>query len=83
MVSSVYEGPIIDAHTHPMLGIDDQLVARPHSPELYREMVTGSAISRAAALVMAPRNDMEKAQARNDAALKRLFEVDRGRVAVW
>jgi predicted TIM-barrel fold metal-dependent hydrolase len=66
----VYEGPIIDAHTHPMLGIDDQLIARPHPPELYRQSVAGSAIGRAAALVMAPRDDMEKTQARNDAVLK-------------
>jgi predicted TIM-barrel fold metal-dependent hydrolase len=32
--------------------------------------VIGSAIGRAAALVMAPRNDLEKTQARNDAVLK-------------
>jgi hypothetical protein len=55
---SVYAGPIIDAHTHPMLGTDDQVGGRPHPPEAYRELVAGSAITRAAALIMAPAGDL-------------------------
>jgi hypothetical protein len=43
----VYDGPIIDGHTHPMLSIGDQMVAEPHQPERYRELVSDSAISRA------------------------------------
>ena len=41
---SVYNGPVIDAHTHPMLGIDDQVGAEEHPPEAYRKLVSGSAI---------------------------------------
>ncbi len=26
----MYNGPIIDAHTHPMLGLDDQVGAEEH-----------------------------------------------------
>ncbi len=66
----MYDGPIIDGHTHPMLGIGDQLVAEPHPPERYRELASGAAITRAAALVMAPRNDLTTTRARNDAVLK-------------
>jgi len=53
----VYDGPIIDAHTHPMLGVEDQTGAGPHPPQAYRELVTESAIVRAAAITMAPRAD--------------------------
>jgi predicted TIM-barrel fold metal-dependent hydrolase len=67
---SVYAGPIIDAHTHPMLGTDDQVGDRPHPPEAYRELVAGSAITRAAALTMAPAGDLDRTRARNDAVLK-------------
>ncbi len=66
----MYDGPIIDGHTHPMLGIGDQMVAKPHPPGHYRELVSGSAISRAAALVMAPKDDLPTTRARNDAVLR-------------
>jgi uncharacterized protein len=66
----VYDGPIIDGHTHPMLDLGDQMVAEPHPPERYRELVSGSSISRAAALVMAPKDDLPLTRARNDAVLK-------------
>lgn len=66
----MYDGPIIDGHTHPMLGLGDQMVADPHPPERYRDMISGSAISRAAALVMAPKDDLPQTRARNDAVLK-------------
>lgn len=65
----MYEGPVIDGHTHPMLGLGDQMTADPHPPERYRELVEGSAISRAAALVMAPKDDLPQTRARNDAVL--------------
>jgi uncharacterized protein len=66
----MYDGPIIDGHTHPMMGRDDQIVAAPHPPEAYRALVADSAISRAAALVIASPGDLERTRARNDAVLK-------------
>lgn len=66
----MYDGPIIDAHTHPMLGLNDQSVAEPHPPEAYRALVTGSRVSRAAALTMAPAGDLDMTRARNDAVLR-------------
>ena len=33
MVSFVYKGAIIDAHTHPMLDPDESIVDAPHPPE--------------------------------------------------
>ena len=66
----MYDGPIIDAHTHPMLGVDDGMGAEPHPPEAYRELVRGSAIVRAAALTIAPAGDLERTRARNDAVLR-------------
>jgi len=32
----VYDGPIIDAHTHPMLDGQDRMVAEAHPPDAYR-----------------------------------------------
>jgi uncharacterized protein len=66
----MYDGPIIDAHTHPMLDARDQVGAEPHPPEAYRERVTESGVVRAAALTMAPAGDLERTRAQNDAVLK-------------
>lgn len=66
----MYDGPIIDAHTHPMLGPDHQLGAQPHPPQAYRELVSRSAIVRAAALTIAPAGDMRRTVLRNDAVLE-------------
>jgi predicted TIM-barrel fold metal-dependent hydrolase len=66
----VYLGPIIDAHTHPMLDPDGQIVADPHPPEAYRALVEGSPVRRAAALTIALPDDLERTRARNDAVLK-------------
>ncbi len=66
----MYDGPIIDAHTHPMLGLDDQVGGQPHPPEAYRNLVAGSAIIRAAALTIAPAGDIGRTRARNDAVLE-------------
>jgi uncharacterized protein len=70
MVGYVYDGPIIDAHTHPMLGLDDQIVASPHPPEVYRSLVSFTRVVRAAALTIAPTGDLDMTRARNDAVLK-------------
>jgi hypothetical protein len=67
---SLHNGPIIDAHTHPMLGIDDQVGAEEHPPEAYRKLMSGSPIARAAALTIAPASDMDRTRARNDALLR-------------
>ena len=66
----MYTGPIIDAHTHPMLDADDQMGKQPHPPEAYRKLVNESGITRAAALTMAPAGDLQRTRARNDAVLK-------------
>jgi predicted TIM-barrel fold metal-dependent hydrolase len=66
----VYDGPIIDAHTHPMLDSESQIVAVPHPPEAYRALVDGSRVSRAAAITIARSGDMDRTRARNDALIK-------------
>jgi predicted TIM-barrel fold metal-dependent hydrolase len=66
---SVYEGPIIDGHTHPMLDPASQIVAVPHPPEAYRAIVRGSQVRRAAALTIAHKSDLALTRARNDAVL--------------
>ncbi len=65
----MYDGPIIDAHTHPMLTGDDQVAGDPHPPAAYLAIVAGSPISRAAALTIAPKADLARTTARNDAVL--------------
>jgi predicted TIM-barrel fold metal-dependent hydrolase len=70
VVPFVYEGPIIDAHTHPMLDPDEPIVAAPHPPERYRSLVSGSRVVRAAALTIALRNDLDRTRARNDRLLQ-------------
>ena len=66
----MYHGPVIDAHTHPMLDPESQIVAVPHPPEAYRALVEQSPVSRAAALTIAHKGDLERTRARNDALLK-------------
>ncbi|MGH3299166.1 MAG: hypothetical protein ACRDP7_45990, partial [Trebonia sp.] len=66
----MYEGPIIDAHTHPMLDAESQIVAVPHPPEAYRALVDGSQVCRAAAINIAQGGDMDRTRARNDALIK-------------
>ena len=56
----MYDGPIIDAHTHPMLDPDAQIVADPHPPEAYLALVRGSRIERAAALTIARGGDLKR-----------------------
>jgi hypothetical protein len=73
----MYDGPIIDAHTHPMLDDGDQMGSEPHPPEAYRKLVSGSNISRAAALTIAPAGELERTQARNDAVLKLAYDTNR------
>ena len=56
----MYDGPIIDAHTHPMLDKESQIVSEPHPPEAYRALVDGSQVSRAAAITIAQRGELER-----------------------
>ena len=72
----MYHGPLIDAHTHPMLDPEGQIVSIPHPPEAYRELVRDSAVVRAAAITIAPRGDLERTRARNDAVLRLARESD-------
>lgn len=62
-------GPIIDSHTHPLVHPGQQLLPWDHSAEAYLARVEGLGIERAAALVMAPRGDLELTGALNDAVL--------------
>ena len=66
----MYDGPIIDAHTHPMLDPESQIVAVPHPPEAYRALVESSQVSRAAALTIAHGGDLDRTRARNEAVIK-------------
>lgn len=66
----MYHGPIIDAHTHPMLDPESQIVAVPHPPEAYRALVEDSPVRRAAALTIAHGGDLDRTRARNNAVLK-------------
>jgi uncharacterized protein len=70
MVTFVYEGPIIDAHTHPMLDPSEPIGDTPHPPENYLALVGGSRVTRAAALTIAWPHDLERTRARNDRLLK-------------
>ena len=70
MVTFVYKGPIIDAHTHPMLDPSEPIVGTPHPPEKYLALVGGSRVTRAAALTIAWPNDPERTRARNDGLLQ-------------
>ncbi|MGH9072274.1 MAG: amidohydrolase family protein [Acidimicrobiales bacterium] len=60
---------VIDSHTHPMVDLRQQVLADPHPPTDYLAKVNGTGIERAAALVMAPRADLELTRALNDAVL--------------
>jgi len=75
-VYPVYSGPVIDAHTHPMLDPEGQIVSEPHPPETYRALVRGSQVIRAAAITIARSGDLERTMTRNDALLK--LAVDSG-----
>jgi hypothetical protein len=66
----VYDGAIIDAHTHPMLDPAEAIVASPHPPETYRSLVNDSPITRAAAITIALPNDPGRTRARNDGLLQ-------------
>ena len=66
----MYLGPLIDAHTHPMLDLESQIVSAPHPPEAYRALVQDSRVRRAAALTIARSGELERTRARNDAVLQ-------------
>ncbi len=72
----MYLGPLIDAHTHPMLDPESQIGRVPHPPEAYLELVRGSRIRRAAALTIAPRGNLGRTRAGNDAVLRLARESD-------
>jgi uncharacterized protein len=70
IVKRVYEGAIIDAHTHPMLVPGESIVAVPHPPEAYLSLVKGSQVTRAAAITIARPNCLGRTRARNDRLLQ-------------
>jgi uncharacterized protein len=73
---TVYDGAIIDAHTHPMLDKETQIVSEPHPPEAYRALVRDSQVSRAAAITIAHSGDLKRTRERNDAILRLAAESD-------
>jgi predicted TIM-barrel fold metal-dependent hydrolase len=76
MVKTVYQGPIFDAHTHPMLDPADQIAGVPHPPEAYRALVRDSRISGAAAITIDHGGNLDRTRARNDAVLRLSEESD-------
>jgi uncharacterized protein len=53
-----------------MLDKENQIVSEPHPPEAYRALVDGSQVSRAAAIIIAQRGEVERTRERNDAILR-------------
>lgn len=72
----MYHGPIIDAHTHPMLDAESQIVAVPHPPEAYRALVKNSRVTRAAAITIAQHGRLTRNRARNDAVMRLAKDSD-------
>lgn len=69
--------PIIDTHTHPQVHDRQQVLGDPHPAEDYLARIEGLGVVRAAALVMAPRGDLELTRALNDAVLELSTRHDR------
>jgi len=64
-----YSGPVVDAHTHPRLRGFPAIRTTPHGPDDYLRAARGLGIRYAAALVMAPRGDLERVRTWNDQVL--------------
>jgi uncharacterized protein len=62
-------GPIIDAHTHPMLPGESPILGAPHSADEYLRLAKGLDLRYAAAFVMAPRADIPGTRALNNKVL--------------
>lgn len=64
-----YSGPIIDVHTHPMLGPNPIFGNGPHAPRDYFRATQALDLRFAGALVMARRDDLEGTRKQNDRVL--------------
>lgn len=65
-----YTGPVIDTHVH--LELDEKMGLKgvpPHRPEIYLKAADGLNLRAAAALVMAPKEDLDRTRTMNDLAL--------------
>ncbi|WP_433022375.1 amidohydrolase family protein [Kribbella sp. CA-294648] len=65
-----YTGPVIDTHVH--LELDEGMRTPgmpPHGPDRYYEAAAGLDLRAAAALVMAPKGDLDRTRTMNDLAL--------------
>jgi uncharacterized protein len=67
--TSVSRGPIIDAHTHPMLPGESPIMGSPHSAEAYLQTIKRLDVRFIAAFVMAPRADLPRTRALNNKVL--------------
>jgi predicted TIM-barrel fold metal-dependent hydrolase len=66
----VYEGPIIDAHTHPMLPDLGAMRKQPYRPSDYLRAARSLDLRFIAALAMAPQADLPLTQKRNNRVLE-------------
>ena len=64
-----YPGPIVDVHTHPMLGATPILGGAPHTAEDYLKAVRGLPVRHVAGLTIAFAGRMNETRAANDAIL--------------
>ena len=69
MARVLYDGPIVDAHTHPMLPGLPAVRKAPHRPADYLRAVRGLDVRFIAALAMAPRADLPRTRRMNDQVL--------------
>lgn len=77
-VPAPYRGPVIDVHTHPMLGATPILGDRPHAAADYLNATRSVDLRRAGALTIARAGDLGGTRAANDAVLA-LAREHRGR----
>jgi len=63
-------GPIIDAHTHPMLSGESPIMKGSHTAADYEAAARGLDVRYVAALVMAPRSDLARTRTLNDRCLE-------------
>jgi uncharacterized protein len=67
--SAAPSGPIIDAHTHPMLPGESPILGAPHTTDDYLRLAKGLDLRYAAAFVMAPRGDLPRTRSLNNKVL--------------
>lgn len=67
---SIYSGPIIDIHFHPMLGSEPVMGSSSHTPGDYMHEIEGLDVRKTGALVMASRANIQLTREQNDFVLE-------------